>query len=105
MTDDCPCEEEDGEMANPETCSQCPIDLPSNVAASLQQQLVASHQQAMETIGQVRNLSAQNAEFAANASRLSAVRKMDEIGVMESRSASGVLGTPIAGPTTAQPAG
>jgi len=104
VTDDCPCEE-DGEMANPDTCSQCPIDLPSNVAASLQQQLVASHQQAMETIGQVRNLSAQNAEFAANAARLSAVRKMDELDAVESRATSGVLGTPIAGPTTAQPAG
>lgn len=100
----CECEDED-EMTNPETCSQCPVDLPSNISAQLQQQAVISHQQAMETIGQVRNLSAQNAEFAANAARLSAVRKMDELDAVESRATSGVLATPIAGPTTAQPAG
>lgn len=104
MTNDCLCEE-DGVVANPETCSQCPIDLPSNVAASLQQQLVASHQQSMEALGHVRLIATQNAEFAANSARLSSVRKMDELDAVESRATSGVLATPIAGPTTPQPVG
>jgi len=72
------------------------IDLPENVASELLRNGMAAHQQAMTDIST-------NASHIHNITRGSIVRKFDEIGIQESRSASGVLATPVAGPTTAQP--
>lgn len=78
-----------------------PIDLNSQ----LTQQLASDHQQAMGALGQIRLIAAQNFETAANLIRMSGARKMDELDAVESRATSGVMATPVAGPTTAQPAG
>ena len=73
-----------------------PIDLPPNVAAELQ----------LETVG---NIQADNrngraiTNVAMGVLQAAAARNFDELGVTESRATSGVIATPVAGPTTQQP--
>jgi len=70
-----------------------PIDLPSNVASAMM----------AETAGNIQ-ASNRNSRFANDAvmSAISGTVQTNfaEIGVMESRAASGVIATPIASPTT-----
>jgi len=70
-----------------------PIDLPPNVAAQLQ----------LESVGNVQanNRDGRNIATAAlGVLQAAAARNFDELGTVESRATSGVLATPIAGPTT-----
>jgi len=74
-----------------------PIDLPSNVAAQLQ----------LESVGniQANNRDGRNVATASmGVLQAAAARNFDELGAVESRATSGIVATPIAGPTTAQPA-
>lgn len=71
------------------------IDLPENVTGLLLKTGSEFHQTHMSEI-------TSNAGTAHNLARLIAVRNFDEVGVLEGRSVSGVLATPIAGPTNAQ---
>lgn len=73
-----------------------PVDLPPNVASEILRLGMASHQQGMADIST-------NASHIHNITRGSIVRKFDEIGIGESRAQSGLIATPIAGPTTQQP--
>lgn len=72
-------------------------DIPENLAqatmALIQSNLVANNRdgQAISTT-------------ALGVLQVAAARNFDELGVTESRATSGVVATPIAGPTTAQPA-
>jgi len=68
------------------------VDLPANVAAQLQ----------MESIGNIQQTNAgsrDSSQVANGLLRFAAVRNFDELGPVEGRSVSGVLGTPIASPT------
>ena len=70
-----------------------PIDLPSNVAAQLQ----------LESVGNVQanNRDGRNISTTAMGVLQAAMaRNFDELGVVESRASSGIVATPIAGPTT-----
>ncbi len=70
-----------------------PIDLPSNVAAQLQ----------LESVGniQANNQSARGVSTTAlGVLQAAAARNFDELGAVESRATSGIVATPIAGPTT-----
>lgn len=70
-----------------------PIDLAPNVAAQLQ----------TETVGNIQQNNALNRNVAGVAMGVlqsAAARNFDELGTLESRANSGVLATPIAGPTT-----
>ena len=69
------------------------IDLSANVAAMLMKEGSESHQALMTDIRH-------NGASVHNLVRHAAFRKFDEIGSMESRANSGVMATPIAGPTT-----
>ena len=46
-----------------------------------------------------------NASSAHNFARLGAVNKFNELGTVESRAHSGIIATPVAGPTNAQGGG
>lgn len=72
------------------------IDLPSNVAAQLQLESVTNNQ-ANNRDG--RGVST----IALGVLQTAAARNFDELGATESRATSGVMATPIAGPTTQQP--
>ena len=72
-----------------------PIDLPANVAAQLQ----------LESVGNIQATNQQNravSQMASGVLQAAMARNFDELGVVEGRSTSGVLGTPIAGPTEKQ---
>lgn len=71
------------------------IDLPVNIMGTLLMHGAQFHQAHMSDI-------TTNAGTVHNLSRLIATRNFDEVGVLEGRSVSGVLATPIAGPTNAQ---
>ena len=73
-----------------------PIDLPPNVAAALMKEGSEAHAALMLDVQH-------NGANVHNLVRLSGFRKFDEIGSIESRANSGVMATPIAGPTTQQP--
>lgn len=73
------------------------IDLPENVMGTLLMHGAQFHQAHMSDI-------TTNAGVTHNLARLIATRNFDEVGVLEGRSVSGVLATPIAGPTNAQKA-
>ena len=73
--------------------NKMPIDLPDNVAGALLKEGSESHQALLLDIRH-------NGANVHNLVRTSAFRKFDEIGSMESRANSGVMATPIAGPTT-----
>lgn len=72
------------------------IDLPENISGLLLKEGSESHQALMNDIRH-------NGANVHNLVRTSAFRKFDEIGSIESRANSGVIATPIAGPTTQQP--
>ena len=69
------------------------IDLPDNVAGAILKQGSEAHQAIMTDV-------INNGANVHNLVRTSAFRKFDEIGSIESRANSGVIATPIAGPTT-----
>lgn len=76
--------------------TQGAIDLPANVAAQLQ----------LESVGNVQanNRDGRNVSTTAlGVLQAAAARNFDELGAVESRATSGVMATPIAGPTTQQP--
>jgi hypothetical protein len=60
---------------------------------------MATHQSNMAMMTQLREQNAANAEFTANAMRLSAFRRFDELGIGESRAQTGMLATDVGGPT------
>lgn len=72
-----------------------PIDLPPNVMASLQ----------LESVGNIQasNRNSRGVFDAVMGALAGTVQtNFAEVGVLEGRSVSGVLGTPVAGPTNAQ---
>lgn len=71
------------------------VDLPDSVASQLM----------TETVGniQANNRDGRNVStIAMGVLQAAAARNFDELGTVEGRSVSGVLATPIAGPTNAQ---
>lgn len=69
------------------------VDLPPNFAAHMQ----------AETLGNIQATNAASRDSAQTANavlRFAAARNFDELGVTESRAASGVFATPIASPAT-----
>lgn len=70
------------------------IDLPPNVAAQLQMESVMNGQ---ITTNQGRQIS----QMANGVLQAAMARNFDKIGTEESRAISGVLATPVAGPTNA----
>lgn len=70
-----------------------PIDLPENLAAQILAETVANIQ-ADNRNGRGITTTAQGVLQAAMA------RNFDELGTVESRATSGVIATPVAGPTT-----
>ena len=81
-------------MVEEKMACEC-IDLPCRVAAGLLQESYGNIQ--------MSNANARNASQEINALMgRSSARKFDEMGTIESRANSGVLATPIAGPTNAQ---
>jgi hypothetical protein len=75
-----------------------PIDLPSNVAAQFQLESVGNVQ---ATNAQARNI----ATMATGVLQAAMARNFDQMDTIESRANSGVMATPIAGPTTQVPTG
>lgn len=71
------------------------IDLPPNVAGMLLKEGSESHQALMADIRH-------NGATAHNLARLGATKSFNELDTLESRAHSGVLATPIAGPTNGQ---
>jgi len=69
------------------------IDLPENITGLLLKEGSESHQGLMNDIRH-------NGAAVHNLVRMSAFRKFDEIGSIESRANSGVIATPVASPTT-----
>lgn len=70
-----------------------PVDLPPNVAATLQQQ----------AIGDIQADSRRGRDTATLANgvlQAAMARNFDELGPVESRGVSGVMATPVASPTT-----
>ena len=72
-----------------------PVDLPPNVAASMQLE-TAGNIQANNQSGRAVSTGAMGVLQAAMA------RNFDQLDAVESRATSGIMATPIAGPTTAQ---
>ena len=70
-----------------------PIDLPPNVAAQLQLESVGNVQSNNQS-GRATSTAAMGVLQAAMA------RNFDQLDAVESRATSGVMATPIAGPTT-----
>ena len=73
-----------------------PIDLPPNVAAQLQ----------LESVGniQANNRDGRNVSTGAlGVLQAAMARNFDQLDAVESRATSGVIATPVAGPTTQQP--
>lgn len=68
-------------------------DLPENVAQNLMASSIAGFQLGTETLRI-------NGANASNIIRHSAARRFDELDTTESRAESGIMATPIAGPTT-----
>jgi hypothetical protein len=75
---------------------EMPVDLPENVAASLMKEGSEGHQALMADIRH-------NGANVHSLVRHAAFKHYNEIDSVESRANSGVLATPIAGPTTQQP--
>ena len=74
-----------------------PVDLPPNVMSLMQQDSMAN--------AQANNRDGRNASTGAMAvMQFAAAKAMAEIGAIESRANSGILGTPVAAPTVPQPA-
>ena len=74
-----------------------PIDLPPNVAAQFQ----------LESVGNVQATNAQGRNIATMATgvlQAAMARNFDQMDTIESRANSGVMATPIAGPTAPAPA-
>lgn len=73
-----------------------PADLPENIANQLMTESAGNIQQTNATGRQVHGV-------AMGVLQAAAARNFDELGVTESRATSGVIATPVAGPTTQQP--
>ena len=74
------------------------VDLPESVASQL----------LTESIGSIQNNNRQGRDtftLASGALQAGISKTLNELGPVESRAVSGVMATPVAGPTTAQAAG
>lgn len=76
-----------------EDCEMSSIDLPPNVASHLQAKSI-------QNFDNLNNVASGALTTANNVLAYAAARNFDKLGAVESRSVSGVLATPVAGPTT-----